>query len=668
MVKRLMIDLVVCLLLAGAAGAAPRYRVVVLNPPGWGYSYAAGVSGGQQVGSGCGTTGWHACLWSGTPESCVDLHPSGFPASEAEGISDGQQVGMVGSSAFVGHASLWSGTPESWVDLHPNPHFEWPDYCEGSEACGVSGGQQVGTGFFPRRFTSRALLWSGTAESCIDLNPSGFSESWAYGISGGQQVGQGYVAPASGMNMHALLWSGTPESCVDLHPSGFQGSVAYGVSGGQQVGFGYVGYVGGYMIYHALLWSGTAQSCVDLNPTGFIQSEARGVSAGQQVGWGWGSATGGSEHALLWSGTAESCVDLHTFLALAGCNSSIANGIDSSGNIVGTVYYTGGAPSLGDYWQAVMWVPLPPVPVVSTLPATKLPATNATKLSATLNGSMTDDGGEACQYRFRYKDDKSDYLYTVWTGSVRTGEPFSEPITDLKPNATYYFNAQAKNSAGESEWGNEQTFVASPAKAPTASFKSLNVVEKGYPDEKTREDKHMVGGVIRFDPAGSKGTIVKYEWDFRNGRKERTDAPNTYEVTFQDPNIYEVTLTVTDDHGLTDTYVEELDLSLKPGDLIFLRSAWWDIPFIIARQTYTHVGMYIGQQMMIESLAVGNARSDWVPGVVMTRLSDWSYPSETYAIAKRVESAKNDDIRQKAVGFAMSKYLDCQGYDFNLWQ
>jgi len=92
-------------------------------------------------------------------------------------------------------------------------------------------------------------------------------------------------------------------------------------------------------------------------------------------------------------------------------------------------------------------------PVVSTSPAT-----DVTKTSATLNAILTDDGGEACQYRFRYREATGSYVYTSWSGSVTSGQPFSQTISDLKHNRTYYFNAQARNSAGESAWGNQQIF------------------------------------------------------------------------------------------------------------------------------------------------------------------------------------------------------------------
>jgi len=65
----------------------------------------------------------------------------------------------------------------------------------------------------------------------VDLNPSGFTESEARGVSGGQQVGYG-CGPVTGDQIRALLWSGTAESYVDLHswvPSGYGRSFAQGI-------------------------------------------------------------------------------------------------------------------------------------------------------------------------------------------------------------------------------------------------------------------------------------------------------------------------------------------------------------------------------------------------------------------------------------------------------
>jgi len=206
---------------------------------------------------------------------------------------------------------------------------------------------------------------------------------------------------------------------------------------------------------------------------------------------------------------------------------------------------------------------------------------------------------------------------------------------------------------------------------PLSSFRSLNVIELGRSDEKTFDGPHMVGGVIRFDPTASHdsdGEIIKYDWDFDNGTKFSTNEPNLYDVTFQEARIYNVTLTVTDNDGLTNTFVERLDLTLKEGDLIFIRTARWNIVFNIVGNDYTHVGMYTGGQWMIESILTRNARSSRRRGVVRTPISGWSYnererKGETFATLVRVKTA-NDDIRQMAVAFAQSKLG--QGYDLKV--
>ena len=141
------------------------------------------------------------------------------------------------------------------------------------------------------------MLWSGTAESYVDLNPTGFDKSVAFNVSGGQQVGYG-SGSATG-DQHAALWSGTPESYVDLHPTGFDYSVAYGVSGGQQVGCGRVSATG---VMHALLWSGAAESYVDLSvflPGWLPYSVATDIdSFGNVAGYAYNAQ--GYECAVLW--------------------------------------------------------------------------------------------------------------------------------------------------------------------------------------------------------------------------------------------------------------------------------------------------------------------------------------------------------------------------------
>jgi len=86
-------------------------------------------------------------------------------------------------------------------------------------------------------------------------------------------------------------------------------------------------------------------------------------------------------------------------------------------------------------------------------------ATNVEETTATLNGAVSDDGGEACQYRFQYGTSPGVYSHnTGWTGSKTTGQSFSESITSLNKGTKYYVRAQAKNSAGTGS-GSEKTFL-----------------------------------------------------------------------------------------------------------------------------------------------------------------------------------------------------------------
>jgi hypothetical protein len=94
-------------------------------------------------------------------------------------------------------------------------------------------------------------------------------------------------------------------------------------------------------------------------------------------------------------------------------------------------------------------------------------ATGVQCSSATLNGKVVDDGGQACQYRFRYKKEGGSYTETTWTGSKRTGESFSQTITGLSSGAKYYFAAQVKNSSCERPWGAELTFTTRQLLAET---------------------------------------------------------------------------------------------------------------------------------------------------------------------------------------------------------
>jgi hypothetical protein len=258
------------------------------------------------------------------------------------------------------HALLWSGTAASAVDLNPT-NLNGIVY---SSASATNGTQQVGEGSDEYLSVTHALLWSGTAASAVDLNPNGFSFSDAVGISpsGNQQVGSAEIGSTG---YQAMLWSGTAASAVDLNPTNFIGnnaSFALGTSGTQQVG--YIFGTGTAGDAHALLWSGTAASVVDLNPAslGITSSIAWGTNGTEQVGDGVG---GDYRQAMLWIGTAASAVDLGALLPSTGqWTNSEAFSVDSSGNVYGIANGTFDNVN-GSF--AVEWSPVPEPTTASVL-------------------------------------------------------------------------------------------------------------------------------------------------------------------------------------------------------------------------------------------------------------------------------------------------------------
>jgi len=249
-------------------------------------------------------------------------------------VSAGKQVG----SARVGaegqqHAVIWSGTANSYVDLHPAGTKE-------SRAFGVSrdgvyqvGGVDIGIGWV----YWRATLWAGTAASRVDLHRGDYSQALAVGD--GEQVGwtdSNYEGP------RAALWRGTRDSFVDLSPEGSGISEARGVSGGQQVGWVW------FNAQVAALWTGTAASFVNLNPAEATSSQANDVSNGWQVG---SADFNNVARAGYWRGTAASWTDLHSYLP-AEYTSSQARGI---AHVDGVTYIIGTA-TTADRREAVMWV------------------------------------------------------------------------------------------------------------------------------------------------------------------------------------------------------------------------------------------------------------------------------------------------------------------------
>ena len=90
-------------------------------------------------------------------------------------------------------------------------------------------------------------------------------------------------------------------------------------------------------------------------------------------------------------------------------------------------------------------------------------ASSVEETTATLNGNITDIGGENCDERgFDWDIDSGAPYANNWTesGSYETGA-FTKGITSLSPGTTYYYRAKAHNSA---DWGygGEQSFTTKP--------------------------------------------------------------------------------------------------------------------------------------------------------------------------------------------------------------
>ncbi|MCA9279955.1 MAG: hypothetical protein H6815_12700 [Phycisphaeraceae bacterium] len=345
-------QLVIVAALAGfTTSVHAQWTVTNLHPPGlssgW-QSEALAISGGQQVGLVFGGSGvGRAILWSGSAASWIDLSPPGSSWSRAVAVSGGQQVG----SATIGNtrAGLWNGTAASWVDLHPTATTGTINAYSGAIA--TSGGQQVGfvairkAGAPGISGVPHASLWSGSAESWVDLHPAGADASAAYGISGGQQAG----LVALGGVVRASLWSGTAESWVDLNPTNSTWSRAEAISDGQQAGWVVVDDV-----TRASLWSGSAESWVDLNPESSTLSRAYATNGEHQAGY---VEVAGVFRASLWSGTAASWIDLHAFLPVE-FSSSQARGISNDGVTLSVVGF--GFNSVTQREEALLWtMPLP---------------------------------------------------------------------------------------------------------------------------------------------------------------------------------------------------------------------------------------------------------------------------------------------------------------------
>jgi hypothetical protein len=204
---------------------------------------------------------YHALMWFGTAESMVDMNPPGFISSRGIAASGDIQVGSgsLTEDANQTHALVWRGTAASAVDINP-PGFDI------TRAFAISGNMIGGWGRGPATGgVEHPLLWDATTGSYTDLYPSTgpYFNILISGVSADRQIGGGTVANPFDPQRHALLWNGTAESAVILNPPGYSSCEGLGLAGNNQVG-----YCRGNspdLISQAWLWHGSADTAIDLN-------------------------------------------------------------------------------------------------------------------------------------------------------------------------------------------------------------------------------------------------------------------------------------------------------------------------------------------------------------------------------------------------------------------
>jgi hypothetical protein len=88
-------------------------------------------------------------------------------------------------------------------------------------------------------------------------------------------------------------------------------------------------------------------------------------------------------------------------------------------------------------------------------------ASNVEETTATLNGTLDDDAGEACDVRFNYGTTTGYGSNTGWESGKVTDDTFLANISSLSPGTLYHFRAEADNSAGTVH-GSDKTFTTKP--------------------------------------------------------------------------------------------------------------------------------------------------------------------------------------------------------------
>ena len=237
-------------------------------------------------------------------------------------------------------------------------------------------------------------------------------------------------------------------------------------------------------------------------------------------------------------------------------------------------------------WNACLRARVTSGAAIGAPTATTNAATDVEETTATLNGAISNDGGEACQYRFGYGTTQGGpYSYTTWSVDTKTtGQSFSEAISSLGKGTKYYFIAQAKNSGGTAS-GSELSFLTKPD-APS-SFTATTA------------------GTTLIDLSWTKGDGAQKTKIQRKEGGYPTDRNDGTEVYF-------------------DTGTSKSDTGLTPDTTYYYR-AWSEVS---------------GSQQWSDNYAQDSATTTAMPDLVITeKYEEWdSFEDKTYTITYTVKN------------------------------
>jgi hypothetical protein len=375
-------------LTAAAQAASPSFRLIELQTyPGFVQNSVMGGAAGAASGyAQDSSNNYHAMYWGSASSTPVDLHPGGiFNRSFALGAfsigSSSYQVGVApgvyDTDLYTEQAIVWQGTAQSAVNISPDLQSEYRATAGSSAPNG--GVQIVGARASSSSGSRVAGVWTGNNLASLTFTPLTSNRSLyqldqatgaaSNGVSS-EQVG--YTDDGFGLD-RAMIWTGTAGSAIDVTPAGKLSakltSVALSSSGYVQVGIaGGNNFVGGI----ATVWTGSAAGAKPLGSTSsFTYSEADSTNGLWAVGLGQGAGTGNVEHAMLWTDLtgAGPALDLNS-IPLADGHTTPTFSSAVCVDAVGTIY---GSATIGGIAYAVEWVPVPePTMLISCLASSLL--------------------------------------------------------------------------------------------------------------------------------------------------------------------------------------------------------------------------------------------------------------------------------------------------------